>query len=62
MIRWPEVREVEKTSASSGEAEVAEDDAPAASLGEGELQAVSRTSVGNRAQQINAEFHVVGIP
>jgi hypothetical protein len=27
MIRWPEVREVEKTSASSGEAEVAEDDA-----------------------------------
>ncbi len=29
MIRWPEVRELEKTAASSGEAEVAEDDATA---------------------------------
>ena len=37
MIRWPEVREVEKTAASSGEAELAEVDATAASLSAGEL-------------------------
>ncbi len=40
MIRWAEVQEVEKTSASSGEAELAEDDATDATLSEGELTAV----------------------
>jgi hypothetical protein len=37
-------------------------DAPATSLKDDKLQAVWPTSVGNRAKQINAEFHVVGIP
>ncbi len=42
MIRWAEVQEVEKTSASSGEAELAEDDATDATCGEGKLTAVGR--------------------
>jgi hypothetical protein len=42
MNRWPEVREVAKTAASSGEAELAEVDATSASFDDGELTAVGR--------------------
>jgi len=51
MIRWPELREVEKTDASSAQPELAEVDATAASLIGRELRAVGTTSALSRAQQ-----------
>ncbi len=44
MIRWPELREVEKTDASSAPPELAEVDATAASLSDGETRSVCHTA------------------
>jgi hypothetical protein len=50
MIRWSELREVKKTSATSGEAELAEDDATSATLNGAELREVVRTSAPSCAK------------
>jgi len=56
MIRWPEVQEVEKTSASSGEAELAEDDATAASC---ELVEVASVAIKVLVERRSRRIHVL---